>query len=438
MKQPQTYNIEEKNERFFANIASEIIFGKEKKTLNKLFGEIPLNSNVYKERHRDIDYNFYSNVFKVILHNGAVLKSEKFFEKLVAKLYFYDDWQDLFKQEILKEIEEIFKENKGKRSNRYETLNLDFLNALNNEKKYSVKEAYPKELSFYNLIIDKNKYTEKRFIDFIDEVISSHSIYRYVDYKFGHLTSGKYESFNDIMTELCSSLYAKRNVEDENLPLYENTLLKELNLKCWLVFSDAVGYSFFNKELYSQTIIGYEFLIKILSKFYNILFLKTTLRNGILDMSKFEKPLGLLDVYAFEDDEYKKYKSHINTKTKNTHGFNFTRKFEDLENLYQLLVGGKFIKQVSFDKFSQCFQGEKLQERGMLEWLGSTALLAYFINALRDNDYISVSENLWQKTEYCFKNRSSSVLKTALNKRSNPRGSEEIDFLFKQLTTTYR
>ena len=57
-------------------------------------------------------------------------------------------------------------------------------------------------------------------------------------------------------------------------------------------------------------------------------------------------------------------------------------------------------------------------------------LLAYFINSLRENDFINYDDEHWQKTDYCFKNINANSLKTSFNQNPYPKGFEEIQAFF--------
>ena len=115
MKQQVNSNYEEIQEAFFDRIASEIVYGKVEYTKKDFFSNAfkrevnETNLFTYNRKQEYIDYDFFYHFFIVILHNLAIEYSEIYFENLVLKLKFYDDWQDLFKKEILKETELIIK-----------------------------------------------------------------------------------------------------------------------------------------------------------------------------------------------------------------------------------------------------------------------------------------------------------------------------------------
>lgn len=424
MKQQQTYDLEEKRDIFFERIASEINYGKKKHSLSSLYKGVKFPTfKISDSQKKELDEEkLYSNVFKVLLHNASIYKSRKFFDKFITKIYFYDDWQSLFKQEILKAIDEILHLNNKKK---HKNLYLNFYHCLNKEKQYFVEDIYIEDLSLFSLLLSKNN--NDGFIDFIDEVISPMAYRRLVEYKDG-------TSFNNFIREmknLCYDLYEEEiRIDNVKLPLYESEFMKNLNFECWLVFHNGLGYSHLKNEIVSNVIKDYDFLIKILSKFFYILFLKTTLKKGVLDMSKFDIPNGLIGLKSFDEDEYKTYKNNISYKPIKKSSFNFRRKPEDLKNIYQFLINESYIKEISFDDFSLCFSGQELQKPHLLEWTTSKVLLAYFINSLRENDFINFADDYWQKTAYCFKNINANSLKTSFSTNPFPKGYEQIQAFF--------
>ena len=430
MKPQATYNIEEEREKIIAKVIRKHSSGQPELSYTNLNKHLPIFGypilKDYKIKKWLIDYNFYTEVFKVILHNGAILKSENLFNRLVIKLNFYDDWQGLFKQEILKEIESVLTKTENRKKDRFEHLNLDLFMSLNNQKNYLVEEVQPANFTFYSIILNKSKTPELRFIDFISEVISVHNIYRYVDYTNDKFKRNKFEIFSNIMQNLCIKLYKN---DKTSTSIYSNMILEEVNFKSWIAFSDEFGYSHYDRKMIGEHIKGYEFLTKILSKFYYLLFLKSTLRKGVLDLSRLDKQSGLLGLRTFTSDQYKNYKTSINFKTPKIEGFVLKRNILELKKLHQR-INGIFIKEISFQKFSECFAAENMQEKGILEWQKSKALLAYFINELKMNDFLSTDEKIWLKTEICFKNQSSDTLKSSLSRNPYPKGYEEIDKLF--------
>lgn len=122
------------------------------------------------------------------------------------------------------------------------------------------------------------------------------------------------------------------------------------------------------------------------------------------------------------------YQEIVNTKKKSS--FNFTRKPEDLKNIYQFLIDESYIKEISFDDFSLCFSGQELQKPHLLEWNKRKVLLAYFINSLRENDFINFDDEHWQKTDYCFKNLNINSIKSSFNQNPFPKGFEGIKAFF--------
>lgn len=124
--------------------------------------------------------------------------------------------------------------------------------------------------------------------------------------------------------------------------------------------------------------------------------------------------------YLKEFYEKKKLQSFRNTKTE-----------DDLKQVFDFLITNKFLQEVTFSTFKKHFNSEVITEAEKLVWLKSNVLLAYLINSLKENDFLSVSENIWQKTAYCFKNQSPNSLKSSLNKNPYPKGSEKINLLFK-------
>ena len=424
MKQQQTYDLEEKRDIFFERIASEIVYGKKEHSVSSLFKGVELpNFKISDRQKKELDEEkLYSNVFKVLLHNASIYKSLKLFDKLITKIYFYDDWQSLFKQEILKEIDAILHLNNKKK---YKNFVLNFYSCLNKEKQYFVEDIYIEDWSLYSLLLSKNK--NDGFIDFIDEVISPLHYRTLVEYKDG--TS--FKNFIREMKNLCFDLYEEEiRIDDVKLPLYESEFMKNLNFECWLVFHNGFGYSHLKNEIVSNVIKDYDFLIKILSKFFYILFLKTTLKKGVLDLSKFDIPSGIIGLKLFDEDEYKTYKNNISYKPKKKSSFNFTRKPEDLKNIYQFLIDESYIKEISFDDFSLCFSGQELQKPHLLEWNTSKLLLAYFIKCLRENDFINFGDEYWQKTDYCFKNINTKSLASSFSTNPYPKGFEQIQSFF--------
>lgn len=448
MKQQATSNSEEIQEMFFEKIASEILYGKTEFTKKDFLKFIPLaskNTANLLENHESKkidDYDFYFSIFIVLLHNNAIAKSEKYFKNLITKLKFYNDWKDLFKREILKELEIII--NKTKKNKRYKELYINFYSELNLEIEYAVEKAQPLPISLYDFIYyrENNDSKQKFFIDFILKVISKSSAYSYVKYTREEkpYTRPRDLLFPNAIREVCKKMYENKISKDNSTfftSLFANKELEEIIFKSNITFCNY-GISFYDHEIISEKIIGYKFLSKILAKFHYILFLKTSLMKEELDLSKLEIMSGIILMKEFEENEYKKLKQNVNYKKNNSlSSFSSIKSKEELINIYNK-INGVFIKKVDLQLFIKHFNNEEIKINEKLTWNKSIKLLAYFINKLRDENYLSFSENLWQKTEYCFKTISSTNLKSTNLKSSyqdikdlgNPLGYEEIDALF--------
>jgi hypothetical protein len=443
MKQQVNSNYEEIQEAFFDRIASEIVYGKVEYTKKDFFSNAfkrevnETNLFTYNRKQEYIDYDFFYHFFIVILHNLAIEYSEIYFENLVLKLKFYDDWQDLFKKEILKETELIIKKIRKKNK----TPSFDFYKELNENIEFKVEEAQPPLLSLYDLYThmntniknSKNKY----FIDFILDNIGNLNAPRLLKFKeIAYNSIAKRNLFVDSLRETYKEIYNDRYNQKESetyfTSLFPNKKLEEILFSMNLIFTNY-GYSF---EIYkiSERINGFKLLSKIFAKFHYILFLKTSLIKGDLDLSKLEILRGFFQLKEFEEHEYKKIKqSTFNKRVSSPTSFTLTTSEENLVKIFKK-INGKLIKKVDFNLFKKHFNNEEIKENEKLTWNKSKKLLAYFIGELRNNSYIPIEENLWQKTENCFLDIKSKNIKSTyqdINDMGAPKDYEVIDDLFK-------
>lgn len=442
MKQQVNSNYEEIQEAFFDRIASEIVYGKKEYTIKDFFSNAfkrevnETNLFTYNRKQEDIDYDFFYHFFIVILHNLAIDYSEIYFENLVLKLKFYDDWQDLFKKEILKETELIIKKIRKKNK----TPSFDFYKELNENIEFKVEEAQPPLLSLYDLYTHLNNNTKnsknKYFIDFILDNIGNFNAPRLLKFKeIAYSYTAKRNLFVDSLRETYKEIYNNRYNQKESetyfTSLFPNKKLEEILFSMNLIFINH-GYSF---EIYkiSERINGFKLLSKIFAKFHYILFLKTSLTKGDLDLSKLEILRGFLQLKEFEGHEYKKIKqSTFNKRVSSPTSFKLTTTEENLVKIFKK-INGKLIKKVDFNLFKKHFNNEEIKENEKLTWNKSKKLLAYFIGELRNNSYIPIEENLWQKTENCFLDIKSKNIKSTfqdINDMGAPNGYEVIDDLF--------
>lgn len=443
MKQQANSNYEAIQEAFFDRIASEIVYGKVEYTKKDFFSNAfkrevnETNLFTYNRKQEDIDYDFFYHFFIVILHNYAIDYSEIYFENLVLKLKFYDDWQDLFKKEILKETELIIKKIRKKNK----TPSFDFYKELNENIEFKVEEAQPPLLSLYDLYThlntniknSKNKY----FIDFILDNIGNFNAPRFLKFKeIAYSYTDKRNLFVDSLRETYKEIYNNRYNQKESetyfTSLFPNKKLEEILFSMNLIFINH-GYSF---DIYkiSERINGFKLLPKIFAKFHYILFLKTSLIKGDLDLSKLEILRGFFQLKEFEEHEYKKIKqSTFNKRVSSPTSFTLTTSEENLVKIFKK-INGKLIKKVDFNLFKKHFNNEEIKENEKLTWNKSRKLLAYFISELRNNSYIPIEENLWQKTENCFLDIKSKNIKSTyqdINDMGAPKDYEVIDDLFK-------
>ena len=443
MKQQVNSNYEEIQEAFFDRIASEIVYGKVEYTKKDFFSNAfkrevnETNLFTYNRKQEYIDYDFFYHFFIVILHNLAIEYSEIYFENLVLKLKFYDDWQDLFKKEILKKTELITKKIRKKNKN---LPSFNFYKELNENIEFKVEEAQPPLLSLYDLYTHKNTNIKnsknKCFIDFILDNIGSLNADKYLNFKeIAYNSTAHRNLFVDSLRETYKEIYNNRYNQKESetyfTSLFPNKKLEEILFSMNLIFINY-GYSF---EIYkiSERINGFKFLSKIFAKFHYILFLKTTLTKGDLDLSKLEILKGLFQLKEFEEHEYKKIKqSTFNKRVSSPTSFKLTTTEENLVKIFKK-INGKLIKKVDFNLFKKHFNNEEIKENEKLTWNKSKKLLAYFIGELRNNSYIPIEENLWQKTENCFLDIKSKNIKSTfkdINDMGAPNGYEVIDDLF--------
>lgn len=105
--------------------------------------------------------------------------------------------------------------------------------------------------------------------------------------------------------------------------------------------------------------------------------------------------------------------------------FRFRKSEVVLRQLYDILRT-KYIEEVEFDIFEKHFSDSVIVESEQLIWKKSTVLLAFFIKHLQDEDYLSVSENMWQKTELCFKDRNANILASSHSRSAFPKGYSEL------------
>ncbi len=109
--------------------------------------------------------------------------------------------------------------------------------------------------------------------------------------------------------------------------------------------------------------------------------------------------------------------------------FRFTRSEEVLQTLYNVLIQNNYIKEVGFPIFKKHFTESEIFEHEKLTWNRSNVLLAFFIKYLQENDFLSLAENVWQKTEKCFTNQIANSLASSFTRNSSPKGYLELEIL---------
>lgn len=107
--------------------------------------------------------------------------------------------------------------------------------------------------------------------------------------------------------------------------------------------------------------------------------------------------------------------------------FKFTKSADSLQMLYSQLIKHRYIQDVEFTTFHKHFSESEINENEKLVWTRTNVLLAFFIKLLQDKDYLSVGENIWQKTETCFKDQKSNSLTASLSRNCFPKGYEELE-----------
>lgn len=365
----------------------------------------------YQKKNNEEGYNEYKDyylLYLLFLINGSVYKAKKYFDLLPAKVFLHYDWKELFKQEIVKTSEKILNEG--------EEIDLSFKFFYEvNKQNFIIVEEYRKEW-FYSDEIEQELKKNSNYVQFISKLISQYHLsnYEYDDkYKYNEaegVFNDRYKRFILAVDDFINDNYIER---DEENP-YEALLYK----------------SFYNLDNY---LIGVDDLSEVLALFYYLFFLKTTLKKGKLNLLQIETRLaGIIRWNIPLYDEYNSL-TNSNLTSQKTTSFKSFSNVEELKKLHIFLVKGNYIKDVEFSIFQKVFNNTELMDSEKLEWQQSKKLLAYLINKLREKDYISISDNFWQKAEYCFKEQKANNLKSTfqdIKDFSLPKGYEAVDSFF--------
>lgn len=114
--------------------------------------------------------------------------------------------------------------------------------------------------------------------------------------------------------------------------------------------------------------------------------------------------------------------------------FRLTRSHSTLQKLYEQLIKHNYIQDVEFSIFQKHFSEVEIDEKEKLTWNKTNVLLAFFCKYLEENDYISVGESIWQKTQICFKNQLSKSLSASYSQTPFPKGHEKLKSILDDLT----
>lgn len=353
------------------------------------------------------EYMAYYRLYLSFLINASFYRAKADFDLLPAKIFMHYDWKELFKLEIIKTSDKIL--TKAKEIN----LNLFFFADVNNRDFVKVEE-YPKEWLYIEEIEDALKLSSN-YVKFTNRLISGYHFhnFKYDDiYVFNSelgIFNDKYRKFILALNDFITKFYNEKE-EDS----FDSLLFKV----------------FYNLDNY---LVGFGELTKLLAMFYYLFFLQTTLKNGKLNLLQIETNLaGAIRWNMPIYDEYNNLNSYASNSQKHT-SFKSFKNTEALQELHSFLMEKKLIKEVDHSSFQKIFSNSELKESEKLEWLNTKKLLAYLINKLREEDYISISDNLWQKAEYCFKNQKAINLKSTFQDIKDfqlPKGHEIIDAFF--------
>jgi len=130
-----------------------------------------------------------------------------------------------------------------------------------------------------------------------------------------------------------------------------------------------------------------------------------------------------------------KYKKPINKTQKPLKYFKFKGSSEQLESIYNFLMHKDyskefFIKDVSFERFQDCFSGKKVKSK--INWISQQPTLRLTIIKLKKYNLIA-KKDMWQKTRDTFlhKGKEFSAENISKNNAINPLMENKINEFFK-------
>lgn len=111
------------------------------------------------------------------------------------------------------------------------------------------------------------------------------------------------------------------------------------------------------------------------------------------------------------------------------------KELPELSELYKRM-NGKFIAETDFESFRAIFTGQPVQSITKLKWLAGSAMLAYFIDSIRNK--MPLATDMWETAKHCFEKSKSlkqsqqSYLKNKIN-NGKPKKFKLIDELLTNL-----
>ena len=343
------------------------------------------------------------DIYEILFHYLLLMTyfdSQRNIQKLVIKATLCYDWKEVLKNDLHNTLNEFSEYVSNPENNQY-------LNYYALASEFKNKDVFLIKSPVFDIVIDDIKVWE---IAPGQDVVKNY----FMDIIYYFHPSLKYLSEDGLLN-------TDNTIFENNEQLFYdaevNPKIKILNLSYWLELNKTKIKN--GAQLEDLNFPGLNVLSQILNTLYKIGFLNYCLSNNKFDLNT-DYLLGerTSKVLGRQQQKVTTYKT--------------LKEYDDLQKLHKYLIEKKLIREVNFTSFQKIFSNVEIQENDKLEWLKSKTLLVYLIQKLRENDFISITDNHWQKTEYCFKNLKSEILKSTFQNLqfNNPKGHEIIDAFF--------
>jgi hypothetical protein len=252
----------------------------------------------------------------------------------------------------------------------------------------------------------------------------------------------KLMSFHEIEKVICSDI--TNHSIDENTPIKDSLIIEII-----IAFSQTTREIITNLKQYKETLSGIEkeFFNTDVLDIANKFFLNNSTRIHSIDNahskkskeSKKEIYHSLKSVFSVEQFNYPKIQtSHIASIQSQT-TYRWLKEAKKLDLLYQSTLSNNLIaSNTSKENFKNIFSKKELTIITTIDWMGSSALLAYFISELITNNFINKRTDFWKIAEACFsKGRNLKQAKDQYinNKSGLPRGHKKVNAVLETFTS---